>query len=80
MSLKRFKKSMSIRTEGWLGLAVPAVAAAAVHSTAPWYWTLGPLVVMSSDSRSGARAAGAAGRPGRDHLAGHKLRPGTATY
>jgi len=47
MDRKGFKKSMSITTGGWSGLAAPAVAAAAVHSTAPWYYVFGPVVVIA---------------------------------
>lgn len=59
MSLKRFKESMSITTGSWSGLsasittgswsglAAPAVAAAAVHYTAPWYFAIGPVAVIA---------------------------------
>lgn len=38
---------MSITTNGWSALTAPAVAAAAVHSTAPWYYIFGPVVLIA---------------------------------
>jgi membrane protein implicated in regulation of membrane protease activity len=45
MSLKKFKEPRPITAGAWSGLAAPAVAAAAVHSTAPWYVAVPVLVV-----------------------------------
>lgn len=47
MSLKRFKKSGPVTTDRWSGPGAAAVAAAAVHYTAPWYYALGPVVVIA---------------------------------
>ena len=65
MSLKKLKEPRHITAGAWSGLAAPAVAGAAVHSTAPWYVAV-PVVVAALGSRSGAGAAGVAGRPGGD--------------
>jgi hypothetical protein len=45
MSLKKFREPRQIPAWALSGLAVPAVAGAAVHSTAPWYIAV-PLVVL----------------------------------
>ena len=45
MSLKNFREPRHITAGAWSGLAAPAVAGAAVHSTAPWYIAV-PLVVV----------------------------------
>ena len=37
MSLKKFEEPRHMTAGAWSGLAAPAVAGAAVHSTAPWY-------------------------------------------
>jgi hypothetical protein len=37
MSLKRSREPRYITADAWSGLAAPAAAGAAVHSTAPWY-------------------------------------------
>jgi hypothetical protein len=47
MSLARFGKSIPAPARGWSGLAAPAVAAATVHSTAPWYYIFGPVLVVA---------------------------------
>jgi hypothetical protein len=48
MGLKRFSKSMPARANGWSGLAATAaVAAGTVHSTAPWYYIFGPVLVIA---------------------------------
>jgi hypothetical protein len=64
MSVKRFKKSISITRGGWSGMAAPAVAAAAVHSTAPWYFALGPLVVIAVGFVLRRSRRGGGGPPG----------------
>ena len=46
MSLKKFKEPSFIAAGAWSGLAAPAVAGAAVHSTAPWYVAVPVLVVV----------------------------------
>jgi len=38
---------MSIPRYGWSGLAAPVAAAATVHSTAPWYYVFGPVLVIA---------------------------------
>lgn len=70
MSFKGFKKSKSITTDGWSGLAAPAVAAAAVHSTAPWYWALGPLVVIAVGFVLRRSRRGGGGPPGQGPFGG----------
>ena len=56
-----------ITAGAWSGLAAPAVAGAAVHSTTPWYIAIPVLVAaLGLKIRRPAGAAGAAARPGRD--------------
>jgi hypothetical protein len=38
---------MSMPRYGWPALAAPAVAATTVHSTAPWYYIFGPVLVIA---------------------------------
>jgi len=38
---------MPVPRYGWPGLAAPAVAATTVHSTAPWYYVFGPVLVIA---------------------------------
>jgi hypothetical protein len=45
MSLKKFMGPRQMAAGAWSGLAAPAVAAAAVHSTAPWYIAV-PVVAV----------------------------------
>jgi hypothetical protein len=47
MARKGFGKSVRVTTGAWPGLAAPAVAAATAHSTAPWYYIFGPVVVVA---------------------------------
>jgi hypothetical protein len=62
IAMKSFKKSFT--TNGWSGLAV---AATAVHSTAPWYLILVPvaLVVIRLVVRYTRRGGGRGGRSGQ---------------
>jgi hypothetical protein len=70
MSFKRFKKSISITTGGWSGMATPAVAAAAVHSTAPWYWSIGPLALLAVGFVLRRSRRGGGGPPGQGPFGG----------
>jgi hypothetical protein len=70
MSSKRFKKSISITTGGWSGMATPAVAAAAVHSTAPWYWSIGPLALLAVGFVLRRSRRGGGGPPGQGPFGG----------
>lgn len=45
MSRMPLKKASYLTTSGWSGLAAPAIAAAADHSTAPWYIAV-PVIVL----------------------------------
>jgi membrane protein implicated in regulation of membrane protease activity len=49
---------MPITTNGWSGLAAPAVAAAAVHYTGPWYLIFGPVLVIAIRLAIGWRRRG----------------------
>ncbi len=53
--------SATITTGGWAGLATPAVAGAAVHSTAPWYIAV-PIVVLGLGLSFWRRRRGGGGR------------------
>ena len=44
MSLKKAMDPRHVTAGAWSGLAAPAVAGAAVHSTAPWYFAVPVLV------------------------------------
>jgi hypothetical protein len=46
MSLKKFEEPRHMTAGAWSGLAAPAVAGAAVHSTAPLYIAV-PVVVAA---------------------------------
>jgi len=46
MSLKKATDPRHITASAWSGLAAPAVAGAAVHSTAPWYVAV-PVIVAA---------------------------------
>jgi hypothetical protein len=46
MSLKKFKQPRHLTAGAWSGLAAPAMAGAAVHSTTPWYIAVPVLVVV----------------------------------
>ena len=46
MSLKKAMDPRHVTAGAWSGLAAPAVAGAAVHSTAPWYIAV-PVVVVA---------------------------------
>jgi hypothetical protein len=70
MRLKRFKKSMSMTTGGWPGLAAPAVATAAVHSTAPWYYAIGPVVLIAVGFVLRRSRRGGGGPPGQGPFGG----------
>jgi hypothetical protein len=70
MSFKRFKKSISTTTGGWSGMAAPAVAAAAVHSTAPWYWAIGPLALLAVGFVLRRSRRGGGGPPGQGPFGG----------
>ena len=45
MSRKEAREPRYMTAGAWSGLAAPAVAGAAVHSTAPWYVAVPVLVV-----------------------------------
>jgi hypothetical protein len=45
VSLKKAMDPRHVTAGAWSGLAAPAVAGAAVHSTAPWYVAVPVLVV-----------------------------------
>jgi|HubBroStandDraft_5_1064220.scaffolds.fasta_scaffold2535394_1 hypothetical protein len=64
MSLKLPKEPRHITAGAWSGLAAPAVAGAAVHSTAPWYIAV-PIVaagLVLSFWRWRRRGGGPSGR------------------
>jgi hypothetical protein len=60
-----FRKPMSITTDGWSGLAVAAVAATTVHSTAPWYYIFGPVLVIAVGFLLRRSRRGSGGPPGQ---------------
>jgi len=37
-----------LTTNGWHGLVAPAIAGGAVHSTAPWYFVIPPIVLVAA--------------------------------
>jgi hypothetical protein len=68
MSRGPFKKSGYMTTGGWSGLAAPAIAGAAVHSTAPWYFAIPAVVLVVAVSIWRRRGGG--GPPGRGPFGG----------
>jgi hypothetical protein len=64
MSLKKFKEPSFIAAGAWSGLAAPAVAGGAVHSTAPWYIAV-PVVVAALGLAIWRRRRGGGGPSGR---------------
>jgi hypothetical protein len=63
MRFSRLRKSMSMTAHGWPALAAPA-AAATVHSTAPWYYIFGPVLVVAVGFALRRTRRGGGGRPG----------------
>jgi hypothetical protein len=64
MRHNRLRTSMSVTTAGWAGLAAPA-AAATVHSTAPWYYIFGPVLVIVVGFAVRRTRRGGSGPPGQ---------------
>ena len=64
MSLKKATDPRHITASAWSGLAAPAVAGAAVHSTAPWYVAV-PVVLMVLGLTIWRRRRGGGGPSGR---------------
>jgi hypothetical protein len=67
MSRKEAREPRHMTAGAWSGLAAPAVAGAAVHSTAPWYVAVPVLVVALALTiwrrrRGGGRGGGPSGR------------------
>jgi hypothetical protein len=69
MNLKRFREPRPITAGAWSGLAAPAIAGAAVHSTAPWYIAV-PLVVVGLGLAIWHRRRGGGGPSGRGPFGG----------
>jgi hypothetical protein len=69
MSLKKLKEPRHITAGAWSGLAAPAVAGAAVHSTAPWYVAV-PVVVAALGFTIWRRRRGGGGPSGRGPFGG----------
>ena len=59
----------------WSGLAAPAVAGAAVHSTAPWYIAV-PVLAVALALTIWRRRRGGGGPPDRDRSADRRPRKG----
>jgi hypothetical protein len=68
MSRRPFRKLSYITTDGWYGLATPAIAGAAVHSTAPWYFAIPPILLAIGAMIWRRRRGG--GPPGRGPFGG----------
>jgi hypothetical protein len=64
VSLKKFTEPGPITAGAWSGLAAPAVAGAAVHSTAPWYFAV-PVLVAALGLKIWRRRRGGGGPSGR---------------
>jgi hypothetical protein len=69
MSLKKFKQPRHLTAGAWSGLAAPAMAVAAVHSTTPWYIAVPVLVVVLGLS-IWRRRRGGGGSSGRGPFGG----------
>ena len=69
MSLKKLKEPRHITAGAWSGLAAPAVAGAAVHSTAPWYVAV-PVLVVALALTIWRRRRGGGRPPGRGPFGG----------
>ena len=63
MSLKKAMDPRHVTAGAWSGLAAPAVAGAAVHSTAPWYFAV-PVLVAALALKIWRRRRDAGPRPG----------------
>ena len=64
MSLRKSEEPRHITAGAWSGLAAPAVAGAAVHSTAPWFFAV-PVVVAGLALTIWRRRRGGGGPSGR---------------
>ncbi|MGH3228787.1 MAG: hypothetical protein ACRDOA_09430 [Streptosporangiaceae bacterium] len=64
MSRGPSEKLSYLTTDGWPGLATPAIAAGAVHSTAPWYFAIPAIVLAVAVAIWRRRGGGGPSRPG----------------
>ena len=64
MSLRQSREPRHMTGAAWSGLAAPAVAGAAVHSTAPWYVAV-PVVLVALGATILRRRRGGGGPSGR---------------
>jgi hypothetical protein len=69
MSRKEAREPRYMTAGAWSGLAAPAVAGAAVHSTAPWYVAV-PVLVVALGLTIWRRRRGGGGRSGRGPFGG----------
>jgi hypothetical protein len=69
MSRKEAGEPRYMTAGAWSGLAAPAVAGAAVHSTAPWYVAV-PVLVVALGLTIWRRRRGGGGPSGRGPFGG----------
>jgi hypothetical protein len=69
VSLKKATGPRHITTGAWSGLAAPAAAGAAVHSTAPWYIAV-PVLVAALGLTIWRRRRGGGGPSGTGRSGG----------